>query len=181
MNNKFINFLEKLKNSNPTLIESIISGYSIIYEHSTEERVKEINVKLNIKPLDKPVTSSNDNELSSFGSNEPEPEELDKDKDAPILESNITIYRGTSPSSSKNGNFYSLDKEFARNFTWSGRDSEIIKKTISMNKVLKLNPLPFAGDENQMTMAIEKAKENGFSAILVDEGRNQPNSIFIVK
>lgn len=174
--NKFIKFLTNFRKSDPTLIESIISGYSAIYEHSTEELVKEINAKLNIKPI-KPTTS-NDMGLDSIVPKE-EPEELDKDKDAPILEANINIYRGISSSTPKHGNFYSLDKEFARNFTQSGRDSEIIKKSISTDKILKLNPLPFAGDETQMDISIEKAKRSGFSAILVDEGKNQPNSIFI--
>lgn len=178
--NKFINFLTKFKNSDSVLIEAILNGYFAIYEHSTEERVKEIEAKLKIKPINQTSPLTNNRELDSIISdNNDQPKELDKDKDAPILEANIAIYRGISSGSSKYGSFYSLDKEFARNFTHSGRDSEIIKKSISTDKILKLNPLPFAGNETQMGMAIEKAKETGFSAILVDEGKNQPNSVFI--
>ena len=42
----------------------------------------------------------------------------------------ITLYRGEH-STNKNGHYYSLDKEFARQFTQSGQDKEIITRRIN--------------------------------------------------
>lgn len=91
----------------------------------------------------------------------------------------ITIYRGES-NNNKNGSYWSTDKEFARNFTQSGQDKEIKTATINKNEIYIKNPLPQATSEREINSAIEEAKKLGFRAILVDEGKNQPNSIFII-
>jgi len=93
---------------------------------------------------------------------------------------NVTIYRGVSTVSPVDGHYYSTDKEWARQFTQSGRDSEIITKSVPINKILKLDPLPSANNETQFDMAMEKAKEKNYPAVWMDEGSTEPNSVFVL-
>jgi hypothetical protein len=45
---QFINFLNNLHNINPALIEAVKSGFSTIFEDSTETQVEDIKNKLNV-------------------------------------------------------------------------------------------------------------------------------------
>jgi hypothetical protein len=93
----------------------------------------------------------------------------------------LTIYRGISQQSKENGSFYTQDKEFARQFTQSGSNSEIIRRQIKVSDVYKPAPPVYAGDENAVDAAIEKAKQAGCKAILLseDKGVNTEWSIFV--
>lgn len=88
------------------------------------------------------------------------------------------VFRGESDGN-KGGNYYTPDREFARNFTQSGRDAEIKKRYVRSADIYEASPLPFAGDVAAVDAAIEKAREGGFKAIRVDEGAGQPSSIFV--
>ena len=96
-----------------------------------------------------------------------------------IFEANLTLYRGVS-TYNKNGNYYTTDKEWARQFTQSGRDQEIITTSIPKEKILKLNPLPQATNEEDFDKALETAKQKGYPAVWFDEGAREPNSIFVL-
>jgi len=95
----------------------------------------------------------------------------------------ITLYRGEH-STNKNGHYYSLDKEFARQFTQSGQDKEIITRKINPSLIYDARnegkPLPDANNEQDFTSALIKAKELGFQGFRLTEGMNQPDSVYIL-
>lgn len=93
----------------------------------------------------------------------------------------IRLYRGQM-ASGQEGHYFSPDKEFARQFTQSGRDSEIKMITIDDSKIYRKNPLPkaYGFDDSELDNAIQEALQNGFKALWVDEGHNQPNSVFFI-
>lgn len=91
----------------------------------------------------------------------------------------IKLYRGES-SYNKGGKFYTTDREWARQFTQSGLESEI--KTIKFpdEYIYKSNPLPEATNEEQFDNAMEEARKNGFRAMWVNEGIGEPNSVYFI-
>lgn len=92
----------------------------------------------------------------------------------------LTVYRGVSVHN-KDGNYFTTDPEWARNFTQSGQDKEILQVDIDPSNIYRQEPLPMATDEEQVNAAIAIARQKGFSAIWVDEGHNEPNSIFVFR
>jgi hypothetical protein len=95
---------------------------------------------------------------------------------------NIKLFRGEMANGGQQGHFFSPDKEFARNFTQSGRDREIRTISIDESTIYRKDPLPkaYGFDESEMDIAIQEALDNGLKAIWVDEGQRQPNSVFII-
>jgi hypothetical protein len=91
----------------------------------------------------------------------------------------IKLYRGGSHGSQ--GHYWSTDREWARQFTHSGLDSEIKELEVTKDNILILNPLPSANSENDISSGIEKAHSGGFIGFLVSEGKDQPNSVFLLK
>lgn len=91
----------------------------------------------------------------------------------------IVVYRGESRSNGT-GNYFTESKDFAREFTQSGLDSEITKRYIPSNEIYRSDILPSASSEKEITQTIKKAKDNGYKAIEVSEGKDQPNSIFVI-
>jgi len=96
-----------------------------------------------------------------------------------------TVYRGEM-AGQKGGNYYSTDREWARQFTQSGQDKEIRSLTIHPDEIYTVpSGLPKAygadipGQPNDIDKAITAAKAAGKKAILVDEGAGQPNSVFV--
>jgi hypothetical protein len=94
-------------------------------------------------------------------------------------ESKEVVYRGIS-NGNANGHYWSTDKEFARQFTQSGLDKEIITKLVDTNTILVLTPLPRATDEAEVDNALKIAISKGYKGFRVDEGKGQPNSIFMI-
>jgi hypothetical protein len=92
----------------------------------------------------------------------------------------ITIHRGESVHNRKGGpmggKFYSLDKEFAKQFTQSGRDEEVISKQIPSHLVKDMSHI-YAGDD--IEPHIEQAKKEGFAAVRFNEGGKEPHSIYV--
>ena len=91
----------------------------------------------------------------------------------------IKLYRGNN-AYNKGGRYYSLSKEWARQFTQSGRDSEIVMIHYNSDKIYVKNPLPQAVSEKEFDEAMEEAKEKGFKAFMLDEGINEPHSVYII-
>lgn len=89
-----------------------------------------------------------------------------------------TLYRGEGGDSG-GGNYFSFDREFARNFTRAGRDEEIRTVGVSPADVYEADVLPLATKEEQIDRAIAEAREAGKKAIRVDEGAGEPNSVFV--
>lgn len=95
---------------------------------------------------------------------------------------NIKVYRGVSAYNRTGNNWYTTDKEWARQFTQSGQDKEIIQKTINTSVIMKREniPLPQATIPEEIDQAIKDSKFGKFDAFWVDEGNNQPTSIYVV-
>lgn len=92
----------------------------------------------------------------------------------------IEVYRASGPGTGA-GNYYSTSRDFAREFTQSGLDTEVATARIPANRILDLGEgTPFAGDAEQIDAGIAKAKSLGSEAFYVDEGQGQPRSVFVV-
>jgi hypothetical protein len=91
----------------------------------------------------------------------------------------VTVYRGES-AYNKNGHYWSMDREFARNFTHSGLDREIRERVIDWNRIMSTSPIPFAGDEDAIANRIHQCMNSGYIGFLVDEGYGQPRSVYLL-
>lgn len=89
-----------------------------------------------------------------------------------------TLYRGVGGDSG-GGNYFTPDREFARNFTRSGRDSEIISMDMPRGAIYEPGTLPRATSEPELTAAINEARERGLNAVRVSEGGND-TSVFVI-
>jgi len=90
----------------------------------------------------------------------------------------LTIYRGEY-SGNKGGNFWTTDKEWARQFTQSGRDQEIKTRFIYPGDIYKKSADVYAGNPDAVDAAIDAAKAEGYKAVMLDEGPREPKSIYI--
>ena len=92
----------------------------------------------------------------------------------------LPLYRGRNNAQEGN-NYYSPDREWARQFTQSGRDSEIQRRYIAEDRILRLDPLPkaYGTDDDELDRAIAAARADGFAAVWVDEGTGEPESVFV--
>ena len=91
----------------------------------------------------------------------------------------MKLYRGMNGGGM--GHYWSLDREWARQFTFSGLDSEIREIMVDSDMILIMKPLPSANSEDEITMGIEKATRGGYEGFMVSEGMGQPNSIFLLR
>ena len=92
----------------------------------------------------------------------------------------ISIYRGMSEYNKKCDNFYTTNKEWARQFTQSGLDKEIKKVFINADVIYKANPLTRATSDSDFDRDIPAAQAKGFKALWVNEGNNEPLSIYVI-
>jgi hypothetical protein len=92
----------------------------------------------------------------------------------------ITLYRGIGYN--EGNNFYSPSKEFAMEFTRSGRESELRTFKANTDRIYKHNPLPrgYGREDPNFDLAIKIAQEQGYNAMWVDEGQGQPDSVFVI-
>ena len=91
----------------------------------------------------------------------------------------LTVYQGRNVYN-KTSQFFTTDKEWARNFTQSGQDSEIRIGKIDPKVIYQKEPMPEATDDKQIDAALEEAKAGGYSAIWINEGRNEPPAILVI-
>jgi hypothetical protein len=90
----------------------------------------------------------------------------------------LTVYRGEY-SGNKGGRFWTEDREFARQFTQSGRDHEIVMRYIFPGDIDKKSANVYAGDPDAIDQAILVAKADGYKAFWLNEGQGQPPSIYV--
>jgi hypothetical protein len=89
------------------------------------------------------------------------------------------VFRGVSSVSPRAGNYYTGDREWARQFTQSGRDEEILHKKIPRAAIYSPDKLPSAVREEDLDAAILEARKRGHKAVRVDEGDGEPPSVFV--
>ncbi len=90
----------------------------------------------------------------------------------------LPIFRGES-SYNRGGNFYTPDREWARQFTQSGQDSEVLRHAIRARDVFDPPSEVYAGDPDAVDAAIASARKGGFKAVRLSEGAGQPPSVFV--
>ena len=91
----------------------------------------------------------------------------------------LRVYRGTSMYN-RSGRYWTTDREWARQFTQSGRDQEILVAEIDTERVFRQDPLPRATDVDEFTHAAKEAERLGYAAFWLDEGVGEPNSIYVL-
>lgn len=92
----------------------------------------------------------------------------------------IRLYRGESQYN-KGGHYWTTDKEWARQFTQSGRPSEVRSMTFPVEMIFRNDPLPFATNATELDTTEQLALEKGFNAFWVNEGSGQPESVYIIQ
>jgi len=90
----------------------------------------------------------------------------------------LTLYRGEY-SGNRGGNFYSPDREFARQFTQSGQDKEIKVRHIRSALIFRPSTPVYAGNPDAIDTVIANAKVAGCKAVWLDEGRGEPESVYV--
>ena len=86
-----------------------------------------------------------------------------------ILRNVLTIYRGEY-SGNKGGKFWTTDFEFAKQFTQSGLDKEVMIRYIYPGDIYKKSENVYAGNMDIVEKFIEEAKANDYKALWLDEG-----------
>jgi hypothetical protein len=89
----------------------------------------------------------------------------------------LNIYRGEY-SGNKGGKFWTEDREFAKQFTQSGLDKEILQKTINPSDIHDAIHV-YAGDPDAVDKVIAIARSNGKKAVRLNEGQGEPNSLYV--
>lgn len=98
-----------------------------------------------------------------------------------IIESQLPIYRGVWEGNKRYDSFYSPSKEFARQFTQSGLDKEIKRAFIDTDMIYSATPeLTRATSDKDFDRDIPLATSLGFKALYVNEGPNEPPSIYVI-
>jgi len=107
------------------------------------------------------------------------PEVVEKAKPEAKVEKFEEIYRGEGGPSVKEGRYWSPDKEWAAQFTQTGRLSEVKSGRIKSSDIYEASPLTEATDPDAIDAAAKLAKKEGFKAIRLDEGKREPDSVYI--
>jgi hypothetical protein len=97
--------------------------------------------------------------------------------------SGLVLYRGINAhqEASAGGKFYHESFEFARQFTQSGRDNEVLRVSIDPTCIYRADPLPYGGDPDELEAAVEAAQAAGFSALYADEGTAGSPSLYVFR
>lgn len=96
----------------------------------------------------------------------------------------LPIYRGVSTINRRGGtrgSYWTPDKDWARQFTQTGRDAEIKTMVIDIDRILRLDPLPHATSEEEFDGALDLAQQQGYAAVWFDEGPGEPDSVFVLR
>lgn len=97
----------------------------------------------------------------------------------------VPIYRGQMRGTEPSGNFFSEDLDFAKQFTRSGLDEEVIRRHIDPAAIYQPPKAVYAGDEAAVDAAIAEARRLGKSAVRLSEakgkepGEGEPASLFV--
>jgi hypothetical protein len=91
------------------------------------------------------------------------------------------LYRGMN-SGQEGNSYYTTDKEWARQFTQSGQDSEIKAVRYPTGRIFKNNPLPKAyGLDDDDIAIMDRAWDEGYKGVWMDEGQGQPDSVYFMR
>jgi hypothetical protein len=100
-----------------------------------------------------------------------------------LTEGWLQLFRGEYIGN-RGGGYYTQDREYARQFTQSGRDREIKVRWIHSSDVYQ-PPEPILAAavtperEQAWDAAIVEAERRGYKAIQVKEGHGEPDSIYV--
>ena len=91
----------------------------------------------------------------------------------------INLWRGES-SYNRGGRFWSTDREWARQFTQSGRASEVRGMSMRAAEIWRADPPPPAVDPAALDRVGAEARGLGYGAFWVDEGPGEPESVCVM-
>lgn len=94
----------------------------------------------------------------------------------------IEIFRGESSynrSGSAEGVFYTPNAEWARQFTQSGLENEVVRRHIRESDVYNPPEAIYAGNTEAVDVAIAAARKDGKKAVRLSEGQGEPPSVFV--
>jgi len=91
------------------------------------------------------------------------------------------VFRGEGGSSEKGGRYWSPDEAWAAQFTQTGQASELLRAWIRTSDIQDAGSgeRPYAGDPDAIDEAVDAARGIGFKAVRLDEGTNEPPSVFV--
>jgi hypothetical protein len=96
-----------------------------------------------------------------------------------VVSPDIILYRGEGPGTTRNGRFWSPDANFAKQFTRQGLESELLIARIPKSEIYKATNLPYGGDFDLIDAVVEVARAKSYSAVWCDEGKGEPNSVYV--
>lgn len=91
------------------------------------------------------------------------------------------IFRGEGGTSKPGGKYWSPSREWAAQFTQTGRESEVLESQIRTSDIYDLGDdhRPYAGDPDDIEEVVEEARSKGFKAVRLDEGINELPSVYV--
>ena len=91
----------------------------------------------------------------------------------------ILLFRGEGGGSKKGGRYWSPDEAWAAQFTQTGRTEELRRARMRKDGIFHPAAPPYAGDPDAIDVAVQDAKARGCKAVWLDEGRGQPESVYV--
>ena len=105
---------------------------------------------------------------------------LDEINTTDVIASKVTtLYRGEGSTSKKGGNYWTPSRDWAAQFTQTGEPETVRSTTISEDDIYTPDTLPYAGDLDAIDEAVLEAQMKGFKAVRLDEGQNEPPSVYV--
>lgn len=91
----------------------------------------------------------------------------------------LRLYRGVSTVSRQGGRYFSPEKDFAMQFTQSAQADELLIVDVSAADIYRPSEPVYAGDPDAIDAVVAVAREHGYKAVWLDEGGNEPDSVYM--
>jgi hypothetical protein len=65
-------------------------------------------------------------------------------------------------------------------FTQSGQEKELLIVEVSLSSIYRPPEPVYAGNRDDVDAIVKIAKEGGYKAVWLDEGRNEPDSVYMI-
>ena len=162
-----------------TVFESFVDNANEDQKEIIKDKMKHFDADRVIVTTSGSVVDGNHHTIAAIKLNKPiKYIDLQKAIEKKLASSMMEVYRGEF-SGNKGGKYWSTNKEWAAQFTQTGRIEEVKSRKIREQDVFSSDTLPYAGDPKAIEEAVKKAKEKGFKYVRLDEGQNEPDSIYI--
>ena len=162
-----------------TVFESFINYATENQKEIVKDKMKNFDANRVIITTSGSVVDGNHHTIAAIELDKPiKYIDLRKPIEKKMASSMMEVYRGEF-SGNKDGKYWSTDREWAAQFTQTGRIEEVKSRKIKEQDIFSPDILPYAGDPNEIDEAVKEAKRKGFKYVRLNEGRNEPDSIYI--